>query len=614
MLKKGDVLDARYEILEKIGSGGMSVVYKAKDNRLGRIVAIKILREEFINDSNFITKFNVEAKAIAQISHPNIVNIYDVGNMGQIYYIVMEHIDGETLKEVISRKGPLAENEILSIAIQITSALFIAHKNEIIHSDIKPHNIIITSDNRVKVMDFGIAKFSDKHDIKFAANAIGSVYYFSPEQAKGRNVDERSDLYSLGIVMFEMATKKLPFEGNSPREIADKHLNMELPRPSIYNSTISKSLEEIIIKMTNKDKEDRFLDADEALKFMNLSTVKKVETKVPSFLREEAEEQINKIEKKVEVTENTLVLEEPKKEEVKEIVEEKTIVKSNIKVSSKNPFDDDRDTIFSREEEKKDKFKTFFMVVGAFVTAALAFIIFLNIVQNIVSASAKEIKMPGLVGIEASTVNDILEERRLKAVSIKEEYSYDYKKGIIISQSPEVGKVMTKDDEISLIISKGSKPFWLSSYKDMTKEKAIARAEKEGLEVEIVEIEGNSMMEAGIVINQVPEAKIYDKRIKKLTLYVSKKSPRKEVVETIAVEKLEKKKYSIDAPGFIKSLGIDEYSVSMKIIMEDKTEVFSGTKTNGEFPFDLVTDKRGEATIFYYVDGEMIEEKKEYFK
>ena len=228
----------RYEILEKIGVGGMATVYKARCKLLNRNVAIKVLKDEFANDAEFIKRFQIEAQAAASLSHPNIVSIYDVGNEDNMHYIVMELIEGETLKDIITRKGKLDWREAVDIAAQIAAGLAKAHANHIIHRDIKPHNIIITKDGVAKVTDFGIAKAVSNSTINAFGSTIGSVHYFSPEHARGGYTDEKSDIYSLGVVLYEMVTGKLPFDGDTPVSVALKHIQETPKEPIEINKDI----------------------------------------------------------------------------------------------------------------------------------------------------------------------------------------------------------------------------------------------------------------------------------------------------------------------------------------------------------------------------------------
>lgn len=254
----GRILGKRYEITEKIAQGGMSVVYKALDLNLNRYDAVKVLKEEFTSSDEILERFKQEANAVAFLSHPNIVNIYNVGSEGKIHYIVMEYVKGKTLKEIIREKGILSNEEMLNYSYQIARALESAHTNNIIHRDIKPQNIIVTKDDLVKVTDFGIAKHSDSATITNSGKIIGSAHYFSPEQARGNMTDRRSDIYSLGIVMYEMATGEVPFDAESPITIALKHMQEPLPSPKRINPRISDGLEKIILKATAKNPIDRY--------------------------------------------------------------------------------------------------------------------------------------------------------------------------------------------------------------------------------------------------------------------------------------------------------------------------------------------------------------------
>lgn len=262
LLNPGTVLSGRYEILEKIGSGGMAVVYRGRDRKLDRYVTVKVLREEFVGDEEFIERFRSEACSVARLSHPNIVRAYDVGEDGDIKYIVNEYIHGDTLKKAIKEKAPFDSRSTINVAIQIASALSQAHKAHIVHRDIKPQNILVGTDGVVKVTDFGIARAATASTMTTTANAAGSVHYFSPEQARGGYVDEKSDIYSLGITMFEMITGVLPFQGNNSVSIALMHINDELPDIRQYNPNCTRSLEGIIRKATMKKADERYASID----------------------------------------------------------------------------------------------------------------------------------------------------------------------------------------------------------------------------------------------------------------------------------------------------------------------------------------------------------------
>ncbi|WP_040948595.1 Stk1 family PASTA domain-containing Ser/Thr kinase, partial [Gorillibacterium massiliense] len=261
----GQTLSGRYEIIEIIGGGGMALVYRARDILLNRIVAVKVLRPQFVHDEEFIQRFRREGQSAAALSHPNIVSIYDVGQRGDIHFIVMEYVEGTTLNDLIKERAPLQVEEAVNIASQICDALDHAHSNQIIHRDIKPHNILIGRNGRVKVTDFGIARAGASSSITQTGSVVGSVHYFSPEHAKGTLAGAKSDLYSLGIVLYQMLTGKLPFSGESPVSVALKHLQENVPEPRKVNPLIPQSVENVILKAMRKNPDNRYQSAREML-------------------------------------------------------------------------------------------------------------------------------------------------------------------------------------------------------------------------------------------------------------------------------------------------------------------------------------------------------------
>ena len=271
MLKEGMFIQGRYEIVGKIGAGGMADVYKARDHKLNRFVAVKVLKAEFREDKAFITKFRAEAQAAAGLAHPNIVNIYDVGEEKGVYFIVMELVEGITLKEYIAKKGRLAVREATSIAIQVSQGLEAAHNSGIIHRDVKPQNIIISTDGKVKVTDFGIARAATNNTISTAV--MGSVHYTSPEQARGGYSDAKSDIYSLGITLYEMLTGHVPFDGESTVAIAIKHLQEEMKSPEVYVADLPRSVVQIIYKCTQKSPDRRYANMTELIRDLKESLV-----------------------------------------------------------------------------------------------------------------------------------------------------------------------------------------------------------------------------------------------------------------------------------------------------------------------------------------------------
>jgi len=271
MLTVGTYLADRYEIVSKIGAGGMSDVYKAKDHVLGRFVAIKVLKPEFSEDRGFVAKFRTEAQSAAGLEHPNIVNIYDVGSEEGLHYIVMEYVEGITLKTYIEKKGQLSFKEAVSIAIQVARGIEAAHNKQIIHRDIKPQNIMISTEGKVKVMDFGIARAASSNTV--SSDVMGSVHYSSPEQARNGFVDGRSDIYSLGIVMYEMVTGRVPFDGDTTVAVAIQHLQEEMTPPSVYAKNLPISMEKIILKCTQKNADRRYQTIGDLLADLRRSLV-----------------------------------------------------------------------------------------------------------------------------------------------------------------------------------------------------------------------------------------------------------------------------------------------------------------------------------------------------
>ena len=270
-MSERNVLAGRYELIEKIGDGGMAIVYKAKDRLLKRFIAVKILKPEFVQDIKFVENFRKESHAAASLSHPNIVSIYDVGQEGNINYIVMELVSGKTLNELIKEEAPMDYRKAADIAKHVSAGLSAAHKKGIVHRDVKPHNILMTEDGIAKITDFGIAKAVTNTTIVDSGkdNVMGSVHYFSPEQAKGANVDEKSDIYSLGIVLYEMLTGKVPFDGDNPVTIALMQINEPVTPPSVFNHNVPPGLERIVMKAVEKQPKDRFASADEMIEALD---------------------------------------------------------------------------------------------------------------------------------------------------------------------------------------------------------------------------------------------------------------------------------------------------------------------------------------------------------
>ena len=464
---EGRLLGNRYELIEKIGNGGMAKVYKAKDQILNRYVAVKILRDEFTTDQEFIKRFEAEAQSAASITHPNIVSVYDVGNEGNLYYIVMELVQGKTLKEIIVEEGSaLPWKWSINIAIQIASALEVAHRNKIVHRDIKPHNIIITEDGVAKVTDFGIAKAVSNSTITSFGTTIGSVHYFSPEHARGGFTDSKSDLYSLGVVMYEMPTGRVPFDADTPVSVALKHMQEEPTPPIELNEKIPSSVNDIILKAMRKDTSLRYQNATEMLKDL------KVALKNPDG----------------DFVDN------------KEYQNDMPTQKISIKDIQKE----------ENRSKKENKFISFIKKhkgLSIFIGLILLFVLSLGGTIAVSRLTEpKEVTLPNFVGTKIEDAKKVAEEKELKVEVSSEEYNSQYEAGIIISQDPLYSdnyniKVGTT---VKVVVSKGIEQAIVPKVIDMTEEEAVKALEEAKLKVEKVE-EESKKVEAGHVISQETE-------------------------------------------------------------------------------------------------------------
>ncbi|WP_083258529.1 Stk1 family PASTA domain-containing Ser/Thr kinase [Cellulosilyticum sp. I15G10I2] len=419
MITPGTILGDRYEVIEKIGAGGMSIVYKAKCNRLQRFVAIKVLREEFVTDEEFVAKFRKEALAAASLSHPNIVGIYDVGSDQDLHYIVMEYVEGKTLKDLIAEEGPFDSKMVLEFGVQIVSALRHAHRKKIIHRDIKPQNILVTHDNVLKVTDFGIAKAVDSSTVVATGNAIGSVHYFSPEQAKGKYVNETSDLYSSGIVLFELATRKLPFEADSHISIALKHINEDLPLPTTFNPDVMPNLEKLILKATHKSQAARYQNADEMLKDM------KGILGNPGYIVESNE-----------VSDHTILLTDVETEYIRNNGN-KLNKNTSLKSSSIYTEGPNLEVKEEEEEEISTLYKVLVSVGGVLATLVLISIITVALVVWLPGMNkSKEVLVPNLTGKTLEQAENLLKSYKLKLSVIGEEATDTVPEGTVFKQNP----------------------------------------------------------------------------------------------------------------------------------------------------------------------------------
>ena len=507
---EGRLIGNRYEILEKIGNGGMATVYKARCHVLNRNVAVKVLKEEFTTDAEFVKRFNIEAQSAASLSHPNIVSIYDVGNEGDIYYIVMELVQGNTLKEIITDEGILPWKWTVNIAIQIASALEVAHRHNIVHRDIKPHNIIITEDGTAKVTDFGIAKAVSNSTIKSFGATIGSVHYFSPEQARGGYTDAKSDLYSLGVVMYEMLTGKVPFDADTPVSVALKHMQEVPVEPKTLNPTIPDSVNKIIIKAMQKEPSLRYISATEML------TDLKESIKNPNG--------------------NFVVMS-------KAVTDEPTRVMS-VEEAEKEAKREEK-----QGKKKKDKAKKIVLIV--FLCLLIFFGAMFGTWKLLTGGRTKEVQIPSLVGTNIEEAKTKLDELKLK-YEITEEYSPEGKEeGTILSQEPKYqdNYKINETEVIKLVVSKGIEMVAVPKVTGDTKEDAVSKLEEVNLKVEIAE-EINEKVQEGVVIKQEPAANEQISKDSTVKIYVSLGRGIKEVTVPYVVGKQEAEaKKALEAAG-----------------------------------------------------------------
>lgn len=470
----GITLNDRYEILERIGGGGMANVYKANDNRLGRDVAIKILKDEFVNDNEFVENFRKESYSAAKLNHPNIVGVFDVG-MDQVedtncYYIVMEIVNGRTLKDLIDEKGKLSVSETINYSIQICEALLCAHENGIIHRDIKPQNIIINKENIPKVTDFGIAQAPNKNT-SVEKDIMGSVHYFSPEQARGIKTDQRSDIYSLGIVMFEMITGKLPFEGDNPISVALKQVHEQIKIPSSLNSDVPQLLDQIILKMTNKDIEKRYNNLKELI-----IDLKALESK-----------------NDIEMT-DTLIIPNVNRFKDKNIdpEEQRRIRRTSIESNSNNRNE------FKRQNEVKERKKSsgVLPIIGgillALIVATAGFFFFIKFSVLNKPVAKNQIEVPMLLGMVEEEARKTVEDLNLKFEVTEKAINHDYGPGEVIYQSVNSGTMVKEGYTIRVQINEDEiGDVEVGSYIGLDLDKAISKIKDDKLfyKVEYEEVE-----------------------------------------------------------------------------------------------------------------------------
>lgn len=550
MLIPGSYLINRYEIIMKIGSGGMADVYKAKDHVLNRLVAIKVLKQEYSTDATFVKKFRVEAQSAAGLSHPNIVNVYDVGEDNGVYFIVMELVQGITLKNYIDMKGKLDIREALNISVQIASGLSAAHENRIIHRDIKPQNIIMSRDGKVKVTDFGIAKVADSTTV--TTTAAGTVHYISPEQARGGYSDERSDIYSLGITMYEMVTGRVPFEGETNVAVALMHIQSEITPPRQLEPSIPVSFEKIILKCTQKKPERRYASARELI-----ADLRKVLTHpdgeyvvIPGAIPQGRTIVMNdndidslkaaSLRKNFGTKPEETYVEEPEEEEEEKPVQKPVQKKRPVK---KKDLEEDDDDEFDKDEEDDDDeevnpaLSKVMMALGIGGFIILAVIIFFIIghaagffggsgslfghknkdtstesistesvsdTSSDTSTAGERVTVPNLSKMTEDKAKAALKELRL-GVNVQTGTSDDVPEGQVYDQSPAAGTKVDVHTQVTINISSGKEKFSLDDVTGMQYQQAQAQLENDGLVVSL-EFDYSDSVGSDKVISTSPKA------------------------------------------------------------------------------------------------------------
>lgn len=530
MLKEGIYIADRYEIVGKVGTGGMADVYKAKDHTLGRFVGIKVLKQEFSEDVNFVTKFRTEAQSAAGLEHPNIVNIYDVGSENAIHYIVMEYVEGITLKTYIEKKGQLSFKEAVSIAIQVGRGIEAAHNKHIIHRDIKPQNIIISTEGKVKVTDFGIARAASSNTIN--SDVMGSVHYASPEQARNGFVDGKSDIYSLGIVMYEMVTGRVPFDGESTVAIAIQHLQEEMVKPSAYAPDLPISLEKIILKCTQKSPDRRYDGIGDLLIDLKKALISPNEDFVVMV--------------PVGQQDKTRVMKQAEVESIKE--QTRNIYYEDAAEEAEEEEEEEEEDDSGFLNPKMEKAVTIMGIVAAVIIVAIIIYIagsFLgffrfggsdkkdDVQQEEMEEPDSEEEEPEeeeaedkveMIDVRGKTFEEAKQELNAIGLGIRkagEETSDTYPQGQIVTQSAEAGTQVEKNTTIQVTISSGVGEIDVPMVTGFDKDAAETKLEESGF-VPSTNFEYSESVASGMVVSQAPEAGSKAKKGDTVTLVVSR--------------------------------------------------------------------------------------------
>ena len=593
MVKDGIVLGKRYEVLSKVGAGGMADVYKGRDQMLNRYVAIKVLKKEFREDENFVRKFRSEAQASAGLLHPNVVNVYDVGEDRGLYYMVMELVEGITLKEYIEKKGRLSHKEVISIAIQMCSGIGAAHAAGIIHRDIKPQNIIISKDGKVKVTDFGIAKAVTSNTI--STNAMGSVHYTSPEQARGGFSDQKSDIYSIGITLYEMVTGQVPFDGDSTVSVAIKHLQEEITAPSELVSDIPYSLEQIILKCTQKNAERRYPNTDELIQDLKRSLVDPDGDFVVIPPLGNADTLIITDEELDEI-QNSYDEDEYDEDEYDE--DEYDEDEYDEDEYDEDEYDVDDGKRGKGSDEVNPKMKKLTRILTVVVAIIIAFIVIFAIgraagIFRIGPESPNEtedmVEVPNVVGMTEDDAKETLNDEGLGFKVVSREESKEYEKGRVSEQKTEAGEEVAKNTTIEVVVSSGlvGDSITVPDVSGMTEDEAQSALENAGFRNISSEFTYHDSVPSGQVIGTTPEAKAEATEDTEIVMQVSKGAERKTVPNVVGQK-------DADVQNAIKSAGLSvgtvtyEYSDSVAQGIVISQSVDGGKKVSAGTTVDLV--------------------------
>ena len=482
----GKRLDGRYEITELIGVGGMANVYKARDVIENRVVAVKILREEYLDNEEFLRRFKNESKAIAVLSHPNIVKVYDVSFSDRMQSIVMEYIDGITLKEYIEQQGALSWKEAVHFTVQILRALQHAHDKGIVHRDVKPQNIMLLSDGTIKITDFGIARFSRSETKTLTDRAIGSVHYISPEQAQGETTDARTDIYSVGVMLFEMLTGRLPFEAENAISVAMKQIQSAPIRPRSINPAIPEGLEEITMRAMQKDLSQRYQSAAEMLR--DIDEFKRN----PTILFE-----YKYLTNEVPIDGKKYSQAAGKGTGKKKAKKPTKSAKTGGRFASKRPSSN------GEEEEEDNSIITILCgIAAAFVVVCGIFILVMLKINN-PFATVPDVEVPQLVGNKYETVRTTEAYQGVFTIEvISTEFNKDYEKGVIYDQNPKAGRKVKSGTKIKVKVSGGQKMITLPSYISQEENEVYAKLKELGLHYETVEVYHDDVPAGYVVITE----------------------------------------------------------------------------------------------------------------